>query len=356
LTDLGGIAPLPFARAEFWRAVTPKFFEQDSCGQPDGVVRCRLCPHRCTLRGGAAGLCKVRSGEAGGSLPFYGRATSTALDPVEKKPLFHYRPGEFILSVGFAGCNLRCPFCQNWQISQTTEAAGRYVPPEELVDKALALGLKQIAYTYSEPLVHAEYLMCCMALARSKGISNVLVTNGCVNRDAALEIIPLADAANVDLKCFSSDKYKNILGGSLPAVKDFIETAAAIIHTEVTTLIVPDFNDGAGEIDACVDFIASVSNEIPWHISAYHPAYKLKTPPAAAEVILDIKKRARQKLLYCYTGNIKDDDNDTVCPNCGSVLIKRDGYAVKTPGLAKIPENAGQYHCKQCGSALPVKY
>jgi pyruvate formate lyase activating enzyme len=298
----------------------------------------------------------VRSAEGGGSLPFYGRISSIAIDPIEKKPLFHYRPGQAILSAGFVGCNLRCPFCQNWQISQTTTAAGNFVSPEDLVAKALAFGLEQIAYTYSEPLVHAEYLTDCMALARSRGIANVLVTNGCVSGEAAGEIIPLADAANIDLKCFSPESYKNVLGGELSAVKDFIKTAAAKIHTEVTTLIVPDFNDGVEEIDSCIDFIASVSNEIPWHISAYHPAYKLKTPPVKAEVILGIKKRARQKLLYCYTGNIWDDDNDTVCLNCGSVLIKRNGYEVKTPGLVKKSGSGGKYHCGQCGTALPVKY
>ncbi|MDR0684191.1 MAG: AmmeMemoRadiSam system radical SAM enzyme [Spirochaetaceae bacterium] len=332
------------------------FFERDSTEQPDKGVRCRLCPHRCTLRNGAAGICMVRSGENGGSLPFYGRVSSIAIDPIEKKPLFHYRPGQVILSVGFVGCNLRCPFCQNWQISQTTDAAFSVVSPEELVAKAGELGMKQIAYTYSEPLVHAEYLINCMTLARSRGIANVLVTNGCVNEDAAAEIITLADAANIDLKCFSPYNYKNILGGSLPAVKDFIKAAAANIHTEVTTLIVPDFNDSAGEIDSCIDFIASVSNEIPWHISAYHPAYKLKSPPTNAETVLDIKRRAGQKLLYCYTGNIWNDENNTVCLNCGSVLIRRNGYAVKTPGLAQKSENDGKYCCRQCGTALPVRY
>ncbi|MDR2445654.1 MAG: AmmeMemoRadiSam system radical SAM enzyme [Spirochaetaceae bacterium] len=356
LTAFGRVSPDSFATVIFWGTVTPNFFERASNGQPDKSVRCRLCPHRCTLRGVAVGLCGVRSGEGGGGLPFYGRISSIAIDPIEKKPLFHYRPGQAILSVGFVGCNLRCPFCQNWQISQTTEAAGNFVSPEELVEKADALGLEQIAYTYSEPLVHAEYLINCMMLARSCGIANVLVTNGCINGDAAAEIIPFADAANIDLKCFSPYSYKNILGGSLSAVKDFIKTAAAGIHTEVTTLIVPDFNDSAEEIDSCIDFIASVSNEIPWHINAYHPAYKLKTAPTKTETILDIKKRAGQKLLYCYTGNIGNDENDTVCMNCGCVLIRRNGYVVKTPGLAKKIERHGKYRCGQCGAVLPVKY
>jgi pyruvate formate lyase activating enzyme len=335
---------------------TPKFFERPPDKRREEGVRCGLCPHRCTLRGITTGLCKVRSGENGGSLPFYGRVSSIAVDPIEKKPLFHYRPGEAILSVGFTGCNLRCPFCQNWQISQMAEAAGNFMPPEELVANAGTLGLKQIAYTYSEPLVHAEYVIECMTLARARGVANVLVTNGCVNGEAAAEIIPLSDAVNIDLKCFSSGSYKNILGGSLSAVKDFIKMAAANTHTEVTTLVVPGFNDGVEEIDSCIDFIASVSNEIPWHISAYHPAYKSRMPPTKAETILDIKNRAGQKLLYRYTGNIINGDNDTICLNCGAVLIRRNGYDVKTPGLAKKSKNDGKYYCGRCGVTLPVKY
>jgi pyruvate formate lyase activating enzyme len=327
---------------------TPVFFERTADG-----TRCGLCHHRCTLGGGKTGFCKVRGGEE--TLPFYGRASSTAIDPIEKKPLFHYRPGEAVLSIGFVGCNLRCPFCQNWQISQSTLAAGAFVPPEKAVSLALASGLRQIAYTYSEPLVHAEYLLDCMTLARSKGVANVLVTNGCVNDTAAAKIIPLADAANIDLKCFSDYSYEKILGGSLSAVKDFIKNAYAHIHTEITTLIISDFNDSEQELDECIDFIASVSENIPWHISAYHPAYKWNRPPTKAETIPGIKKRAKQKLIYCYTGNINDDDNDTFCLCCGAVLVKRNGYRIKTDGLVKKKPDDGVYCCRQCGSPSALR-
>jgi pyruvate formate lyase activating enzyme len=315
-----------------------------------------LCPHRCTLKDeDAAGFCRVRSGGAAGRLPFYGRISSSAVDPIEKKPLFHYRPGESILSIGFTGCNMRCPFCQNWQISQGTEAAGGFVPPEKIVQRAIALGLKQIAYTYSEPLVHAEYVMDCMAAARSRGIANVLVTNGCVNEKAAAKIIPLADAANIDLKCFSEDGYGKTLAGELSAVKNFITAAFGDIHTEITTLIVPGFNDSEQEIEACIDFIASVSNVIPWHITAYHPAYKWNAAPAKAETIIGIKERAKQKLLYCYTGNI-NDNNNTFCAECGSALVIRNGYDIKICGLVKTGKNDNTYYCKQCGATTAINY
>jgi pyruvate formate lyase activating enzyme len=251
---------------------------------------------------------------------------------------------------------MRCPFCQNWQISQTTEEAGGFVPPEKVAERALALGLKQIAYTYSEPLVHAEYVMDCMVAARSRGIANVLVTNGCVNEEAAAKIIPLADAVNIDLKCFSEYGYSKTLAGELSAVKSFIRTAFGNIHTEITTLIVPGFNDSEHETDGCIDFIASVSNDIPWHITAYHPAYKWNAAPAKAETIIGIKGRARQKLLYCYTGNINDNNNGTFCAECGSALVTRNGYDIKICGLVKNSGNAGTYYCKRCGAATAVKY
>jgi pyruvate formate lyase activating enzyme len=336
------------------RVPAPLFFERTEYGLPqEQSVRCGLCHHRCTLGSTKTGVCMVRGGEE--TLPFYGRVSSTAIDPIEKKPLFHYRPGSAILSVGFVGCNLRCPFCQNWQISRQTSTAGGFVSPEKLISMTLDSGLNQIAYTYSEPLVHAEYLLDCMAFARSNGISNVLVTNGCISDKAASKIIPLADAANIDLKCFSASSYKNILGGSLPYVKNFIKAASENIHTEITTLIIPDFNDSIQEIDQCIDFIASLSESIPWHISAYHPAYKWNRPSTKRGAVLGIKKRARQKLLYCYAGNINDDDNDTICLCCGAVLVKRNGYRIKTDGLFKKGPEDNAYYCGQCGAVTVLR-
>jgi pyruvate formate lyase activating enzyme len=195
-----------------------------------------------------------------------------------------------------------------------------------------------------------------MAAARSLGIANVLVTNGCINEDAAAKIIPLADAANIDLKCFSEYGYSKTLAGDLSTVKSFIRAAFGNIHTEITTLIVSGFNDSEQETDGCIDFIASLSNGIPWHITAYHPAYKWNAAPAKAKTIIGIKKRAKQKLLYCYTGNINDNNNSTFCEKCGSALVTRNGYDIEICGLAKNNGNTGVYCCKRCGAATAIKY
>jgi pyruvate formate lyase activating enzyme len=326
-------------------AVSPNFLEQAE----NGSVRCELCPRRCVFHDGT-GVCKVRAASA---LPFYGRVSSIAVDPIEKKPLFHYRPGSFVLSLGFVGCNLRCPFCQNWRISQSVAEAGPFMAPEEAVARAIALGLTQIAYTYSEPLVHAEYFIACARAAHKAGLANVLVTNGCVTEAAAAAIIPHADAANIDLKCFSAANYERTLGGSLDAVTGFIRmTFEAGVHIEITTLVVPGFNDGEAEIEECVSFIASVSPDIPWHVSAYHPAYKWDAAPASREAVLGIRERARRELRYCYAGNVEDAENDTRCADCGAVLVRRDGYRVETDALGCGSEG---YYCEQCGAAAPIR-
>jgi pyruvate formate lyase activating enzyme len=334
-----------------------------------GIPICGLCPHRCRLAPGRTGLCRARKNDAGRlSLPLYGRVTALALDPIEKKPLYHFRPGTEILSAGFAGCNLRCPFCQNWHISQETDDPGRDLSPAELIAAAENAG-GQIAYTYSEPLVHIEYLLEAMTLARGAGIANVLVSNGCINAEPAAEIIPLLDAANIDLKCFSRESYAKILGGSLDAVKSFIAAAyAAGVHLEVTTLIVPGFNDSDAEFDAAAEFLASLCSprseeaeqrartgaalhEIPWHLPAYHPAYQWDAPPTDPFLLIALAGRARQKLPYVYTGNISGGLGDTACPRCGKILVSRRGYRVNTGGLAA--GRTAAYRCVHCGETAP---
>jgi pyruvate formate lyase activating enzyme len=313
----------------------------------------------------------VRKNDAGRlSLPLYGHVTTLALDPIEKKPLYHFRPGSGILSAGFAGCNLHCPFCQNWHISQKTDGTGRDVSPAELVAAAKDGG-GQIAYTYSEPLVHFEFLLETMTLARTSGVANVLVSNGCINAEPAAEMIPLLDAANIDLKCFSRESYAKILGGDLDAVKAFIAAVyRAGVHLEVTTLIVPDFNDDDAEFDAETEFLAALSaprssdaeqreraravlREIPWHLSAYHPAYLWDSPPTDPSRLAALAVRARQKLPYVYTGNISGGLSDTVCSRCGKVLVSRRGYCVDTGGLAG---GKGGYQCVCCGEGAPFMW
>jgi pyruvate formate lyase activating enzyme len=313
---------------------------------------------------------------SGGSvdLPFYGFVTALARDPIEKKPLYHFRPGSYILSAGFAGCNLRCPFCQNWHISQKTDVPGSRLSPEELIaavkDRSfpgMGTEAKSIAYTYSEPLVHIEFLLDAMKVARAAGIANVLVSNGCVNAEAAEEVLELTDAANIDLKCFSPETYEKVLGGNLDAVLSFIRRAVEKgVHLELTTLVVPGLNDnpdgGAGEeLEKCFDFAAGLlpgprgKGTIPYHLSAYHPDWKWKAPPTGAAELASIAGAAREKLAFVYTGNVAGERNDTLCPDCGAVLVSRRGYRVDTRGLSTGEAGTERrYRCAACGSPAPI--
>jgi len=295
-------------------------------------IRCDLCPNHCEIKNASFGSCGVRGNKSGkGIIPFYGFISALAVDPIEKKPLYHFMPRTSILSLGFAGCNLRCPFCQNWHISQSTDVCeqgrGKWMQPGEIISSALkhtsgyasqsgsVLQPLPIAYTYSEPLVHIEYILECMALARQHGIANVLVTNGCVNKEPAETIIKLTDAANVDLKCFSAETYKKILGAGascgtsagdlLQAVLDFIKLCYQMgVHLEITTLVVPGLNDSQEELDAIADFIAGLDKEIPWHLSAYRPEYRWNAPRTDPGFLRNAAKKAGRKLRHVHTGNI----------------------------------------------------
>jgi pyruvate formate lyase activating enzyme len=293
------------------------------------------------------------------ALPYYGLVSALAEDPIEKKPLYHFRPGSAILSLGFAFCNLRCPFCQNWSISQpgAAEVSGRRLSPAQAATLARDRDFGQIAYTYSEPLIHVEWLLECMALCRREGIANVLVTNGCVNPEPAAEILALTDAVNVDLKCFSPETYEKVLGGNLDAVLRFIETACLTgTHLEITTLIVPGLNDSEDETRRCRDFIAGLSRDIPWHISAYHPDYRYDAPASTPAALAAIASMGRERLHYVYTGNVPGERNDTACPRCGATLVSRRGYRVDARGLA-LEEGAGGkvYRCAACGETAPIQ-
>ena len=287
---------------------SPLFFTETSSG---GNVRCGLCPNYCNIASGCFGACGVRGNKGGrGIIPFYGFISAFAIDPIEKKPLYHFKPGTQILSLGFAGCNLRCPFCQNWHISQNTDIPGKRMKAGEVISAALKHDTPSIAYTYSEPLIHAEYLLDCMTLARRHGIANVLVTNGCINSEAAAEILKLTDAANVDLKSFSAETYKKTLGYAsegdlLTSVLDFIKLASKMgIHLEITTLVVPGLNDLEEELKAAAQFIASVDTEIPWHLTAYRPEYRWNAPPTEPGFLINTAKKMQKILRYVYTGNI----------------------------------------------------
>ena len=323
--------------ARFWRKAE------------DGAsVRCGLCPHACLIRPGGHGRCRVRGNHGGVlELPFYGRLSSIAVDPIEKKPLYHFHPGKNILSVGFVGCSFHCPFCQNFRISQDTSVPTREVSAAELVAMAEQEGSFGIAYTYSEPLVHLEYVLEACRLARARGLKNVLVSNGFVNPEPAEELLGLLDAANIDLKSFNPEFYRREIRGELEEVKRFLAQARGRIELEVTTLVIPGRNDGPEEMEAIAAFLADLDPAIPLHLSAYHPQYRYTLPPTPAATLSRLAEVARRYLRYVYLGNLGAEESDTACRQCAAVLVRRRGYQVSVPGL-----HDGR--CARCGAPAPI--
>ena len=270
---------------------------------------CELCFHHCALDEGQTGLCRARACQDGKIVSLnYGKLTSLALDPIEKKPLRRFHPGSLILSVGSFGCNLRCPFCQNHEISMAGDSGIQTVEvsPEQLAAKAAELvpqGNIGVAYTYNEPLIGYEYVQNCAALVHEQGMINVLVTNGTVEEEPWRALLPLIDASNIDLKGFTPAWYRQ-LGGNLETVKRSIALAAERCHVEVTTLLIPGENDSEEEIRELARWLASISSEIPLHLSRFFPRYRmLDRPPAPVEQVCRLAETARRYLSYVYTGN-----------------------------------------------------
>lgn len=268
---------------------------------------CPVCMHHCRLDEGQTGLCRARSNIGGRVVcTNYGKITAYALDPIEKKPLRHFYPGSFVLSVGSYGCNLSCPFCQNYTISMIGEKEADYgiLRPEELVTEALncpnCIG---IAYTYNEPLVGYEYVRDCAQLAREKGLKNVMVTNGCAETAVLEEFLSLIDAFNIDLKGFTPEFYRKI-GGDITLVKAFIQRAAEVSHVEITTLVIPQENDGTEEIEGMARWLATIDENIPYHISRFFPQWKMRDrEETPIEEVYRLAKAAGKYLNNVYTGN-----------------------------------------------------
>jgi len=304
-------------------------------------IECLLCPRLCVLSRNETGFCGARKHESGGlSAIGYGMVLAKSPDPIEKKPLYHFYPGEVAWSVGFAGCNLHCPFCQNHGIARAKPNSGLFTPPSRVIEDAVFSGAKIIAYTYSEPTIHFEYLMDCAYEASKAGLKNVLVTNGNINPKPASELLGRMDGVNIDLKSWNAKYYEEVLGGNLKIVRRFIETALAHCWVEITTLIVPKDNDDEYEIKSISKWIASLSNDIPFHLSAYHPAYKYSRPATSFEKLKQARKIASEILNFVYLGNL-GIENSTKCSNCKQILISRSSYRVQ---LAMTGEN-----CPRCG-------
>ena len=272
-------------------------------------VRCLLCPHACHIRPGRTGRCLVRKNIDGQLIAnAYGEISSMSIDPIEKKPLKHYYPGSSILSVGSYGCSLSCDFCQNWTIAQR-EVATSLVEPEQLVRQAADYehaGNIGLAFTYNEPLINIEYVMDCAQMIRKKGLKTVLITNGYLNSTPFLDLLPYVDAMNIDLKAYSQTFYKDICFGSLKPVIQSIEAASkSQCHVEVTTLIMPGLNDQESQIEALAVWLASLSPEIPLHLTRYFPAYKRADPdPPSLSHMKHLADLARKHLTFVELGNV----------------------------------------------------
>ena len=274
------------------------------------MPQCSICPRKCQLKEGQVGFCRARACVNGNVVPInYGKVTSLALDPIEKKPLFHFYAGSKILSVGSFGCNLRCPFCQNYEISMAgiDDIAHQDVTPWELTDLAIKLahepaGNLGVAFTYNEPFISYEFVRDCCVLLHQAGLKTVLVSNGHINREPLVELLPLIDAMNIDLKGFSQ-AYYDYVGGNFECVKQTIATAFNKCHVEVTTLIVPTKNDSTEEMEAEAKWLASVSAEIPLHISRYFPRYKSDIPATPVETVYRLRDTAQKYLKFVHTGN-----------------------------------------------------
>lgn len=269
-------------------------------------VRCHLCPYECQIPSGGRGACGVRQNEDGVLYSLvYGKTTGVALDPIEKKPLYRYHPGERVLSLGTRGCNLHCEFCQNWHISQELGCPTENITSEEVVERAKGFGSFGIAYTYNEPFIWYEFVFDTAKLAREKGLENVLVTNGYVNIEPLKGMLPYIDAMNIDLKAFDEDFYEKVCRGSLKPVLDVIKISAKHCHVELTNLIIPTLNDSEAMIRKMVDWIYdNLGPEVPLHISRYFPCYKMDLPPTPAETLKKAEGIAREKLKYVYIGNV----------------------------------------------------
>ncbi|MBW1731541.1 MAG: AmmeMemoRadiSam system radical SAM enzyme [Deltaproteobacteria bacterium] len=320
-----------------------------------GRVRCHLCSHRCLIKSGAKGICGVRENRDGKLFSLvYDKVIARHVDPIEKKPLFHFLPGTLSYSIATVGCNFRCLFCQNADISQMPSdlhrIMGEKTTPQEIALDAQRSGCATIAYTYTEPTIYFELAMDTARIAASKGIKNVFVSNGYMTKECLEEIHPDLHAANVDLKAFTDRFYKEMCKAKLQPVLDSITTMKKQgVWVEVTTLLIPGQNDSPEELKDIARFLVDVDPDIPWHISRFHPTYRLTdlppTPPQSIRRARDIGYE--MGLHYVYTGNLPGDEGEnTNCHQCGHRLIERFGFYVRSN---KITNQS----CPSCGAKIP---
>lgn len=326
----------------------------------DGLVSCFLCSHRCSnIREGGKGICGVRQNVKGTLYSLvYGKVIAAHVDPIEKKPFFNYKPGSTAYSIATVGCNFRCKNCQNSDISQAPKEGGGItgedLEPEAIVDLAKKSGCESVAYTYTEPTIFFEYAYDVSKIARKQGLSNLFVTNGYMTPEMLDAYHPLLDAANIDLKSFWDETYKDLCGARLQPVLDSMKKMRKQgVWVEITTLLIPGINDSKEEIKDTAEYIKNeLGSETPWHISRFHPDYKLMDTPATSPKAI---KEARDigiaaGLRYVYAGNLPGDDGEnTYCYNCKERLIERSGFTI-------VKNKVNKSKCPACGAKIDGKF
>jgi len=327
--------------AELWRAM------------PQGAVSCFLCQRRCYLRQGETGFCHVRKNEGGKLYTLnWGKCASYCVDPIEKKPFYHFMPGSRAFSFAAVGCNFRCLHCQNWEISQPARIFGQDIAPGRLVGMALESGSDGIAYTYTEPTIFYEYAKDTAALAREKGLYNVFVTNGYMTPEA-IKTMGWLDAARIDLKSFSDKFYKEVCGGAyLEPVLKSIRLLHQKMHIEIITLLIPTLNDSDEEIRALSRWVRELGADVPLHFSGYYPANRMSLPPTPVETLRRARQIAMEEgLRFVYSGNRPGDEGEnTYCPKCHEKVIARFGMEMLENRLVQ------KNRCPACKAKIPIVY
>lgn len=323
----------------------------------DNKVKCTLCPHMCVIAEGKAGICRVRKNEGGILMTeVFGNACCLRFDPIEKKPLYHFYPGSVIFSVGSVGCNLRCKFCQNWEISQTCAEDYPYLKPVASGDIVKMAKDRQdnagIAYTYNEPVVWFEFMLEIAGKAKAAGLKNVMVSNGYINTSPLAELLDLIDAFNIDLKGFTDDFYKRVTSARLQPVKDTLRMIRKHDkHLELTHLVITGLNDSEEQFEEMVKWIGEeLGPETPLHLSRYFPNFEMENKATPLNKLLQLYELATHYLQYVYLGNVATDEGRiTICPECGTNLVERVGYSTYKKGL----DAKGK--CRKCGKSV-IKY
>lgn len=315
----------------------------------EGKVRCRVCPHNCLIDEDKYGVCRVRTVKNGEPVAInYGEVTSLAVDPLEKKPLYHFKPSKNIFSIGSYGCNMTCSFCQNYEISQGRPTT-QFTSIEELTNIIPKIENNVgVAFTYNEPMMWYEYMYEAAKKIKehNKDTSIVVVTNGYINEEPLMKLLPYVDAMNIDLKGYTNKYYNKVCGAKLEPVLETIKRCNDLCHVEITTLLVSDENDSLEEVHEIAEFITSVNKDMPLHLSRYFPRYMMKNEETKVEKMLIAKEEAKKYLNFVYIGNVGGINNNTYCPKCDALLVRRTGYSTEV----NIIDN----RCFSCGEKINI--